>query len=120
MAGLAILGWLTTNPPAETPATQTPSTPRTDLPEKLPSQQEFIKNPNQGFVIDYDPNYNLYIISILTPEFDKMRSLAEQALVEKLGIPQSRACELNVSISTPHYVNPNQIETYDTFSFCSN
>jgi len=100
----------------------TPTPNETIIPKTtFPPQKNIVEDTQKDYSIVYDPNYEMYIISVLNTSFDKIRLLAEQDLLKKLNLSQENACtQLKVSIGSPYYVNPGQKETYDTFSFCSN
>ena len=119
LSGLAIFGLIgndKTSPESSLPIpTIAPFVPGS---AEYIAQKEIVKDPQKEFTIVYDPNSDLYIISILNKPFDTIRLLAEQELVKSLKISEQDACKLKVSIGSPHFANPEQTETFTTFSFC--
>lgn len=96
-----------------------PSTTNNQLQTTFVPQEEIVPETQENYSITYDPNYNMYIISVLNTPFDKIRVQAEQALLKKVGLSPEEACDkIKVQIGTPNYVDPNQTQIYDTFSFC--
>lgn len=123
LISLAIIGWSSKNSaPAPSAINPSPSTiPATSLaPVSTAPQQEFATDSQHSYQIVYDPNYNFYIISILNTPFDTIRLQAEQDLIKKLNISQDQACaKIKVHIGSPYFANPDQTQSYDTFSFCA-
>lgn len=123
---LAIIGWTSKSPTPQTPAlnpTPSPVSTGTVPLAKVSTapQKEFATDNQNSYKIVYDPNYDYYIISVLGTPFDKIRIQAEQALIKKLKLPETAACsQIKVHIGAPYFANPDQNQTYDTFSFCTN
>ena len=66
----------------------------------------------------YFSKENEFLISILASPFDQIRLIAEQDFLKILGINTNQACKLQVIISTPLYVNPNEAGKNYRLSFC--
>lgn len=123
---LAIIGWTSKSPTPTTPLSTTNTEPSTTPSIPLANvstapQKEFATDNQNSYKIVYDPNYDYYIISVLGTPFDKIRIQAEQALIKKLKLSETAACsQIKVHIGAPYFANPDQNQTYDTFSFCTN
>jgi len=119
--GLAIYGLIgNDNSPLKKLTSPSPAPTIADLNTNYIPQQRVIENAQKDYEIVFDPNSNLYIISILGKPFDKIRLQAEQDLIKKLSISKNDACKIKVNIGSPYYANPDQTEIFHTFSFCSN
>jgi len=70
------------------------------------------------YQIDYSPKDNVYSITILATPFEENRTLAENALLKKLNISKTQACQLKVDIGMPYFVDKNIHPSFTTFSFC--
>jgi len=66
----------------------------------------------------YTPSDNQFLINITGSPFDTLRSVAEQAFLDQLGITQNQACQLNVTVGTSIEANPDQAGTTYPLSFC--
>ncbi len=123
---LAIVGWTTKspNPQGQTPIPSPSPVSAGTIPLAKVStapQREFATDNQNSYKIVYDPNYDYYIISVLGLPFDKIRLQAEKALIKKLNLSETAACaQVKVHIGAPYFANPDQVQTYDTFSFCTN
>lgn len=118
---LAIIGWISTpkNQSSTLPTLSPSPTPfQTSISTSIASQQDIVPQ-NNDYAIVYDPVYDSYIINIFSSSFDKVRQIAEQALLKKLNLTENAACsKIKVSIGSPRWANPAQ-PSYDTFSFCA-
>lgn len=59
-----------------------------------------------------------FLLNIQGSPFEQYRQAAEQAFLQKMGISQQQACNLNVIIRTPAFVNPDQAGQDYFLSFC--
>lgn len=66
----------------------------------------------------YIKPYEQFLITINASPFESNRLEAEQAFLERLEISQEEACSLNVFVSTPYSVNPDESGTNYRLSFC--
>ena len=74
----------------------------------------------KDYHIFYIPTDDLFFISIASYPFEEHRPVAEEVLLEKLGINQNEACVLNVDITTPSHANPEHAGKVYDLSFCEN
>lgn len=88
-------------------------------PLKENRQYDVVIVKNDKYQIVYLQQFQQFLISILDPDFDTVKSAAEKDFVEKLGITNNDACKLQVNISTPRYVNADIAGTTYPLSFCS-
>ena len=83
-------------------------------------------SPEGDVLIADSPNYQisyiamdeLFIISINSSPFDKIRLDAEAEFLRQLDISESTACSLNVQESTPRFANPELAGQSFGPSFC--
>lgn len=73
---------------------------------------------NDDYAIFYHPFQERFLISILGSPFPEKRQTAEQEFLEILGINQSDACRLTVSLTTPLSDNPEYAIPVYSLSFC--
>lgn len=71
-----------------------------------------------GYEILYLEKFDSFLISILKQPFEVYRQVAETALLSQLGISQTDACRLDVTITTPAYVDPALGGNNFSLSFC--
>jgi hypothetical protein len=64
------------------------------------------------YSITYLPKFGKFMISILTSPFEQVR-------LTKLQISEAQACQLDISISTPLFANPDFAGRQFTLSFCN-
>lgn len=86
--------------------------------KKINSSGDRLILEQSDFEAIYFPRGNQFLISVLTSPFYKTRLDAEKAFLEKLDISEKEACKLDVSITTPNFVNPNEAGIDFTLSFC--
>jgi len=77
-----------------------------------------IANVSNSYQIVYLAHFQEFLITINGSPFEAQRQAAEAAFLQSLGISQTDACKLPVSITTPRYANPDQAGTQYPLSFC--
>ena len=76
---------------------------------------------NPKFEIQYQPQFDLFLITLLDKPLEEIREKAEQALLEKSGGEINKLCQLPVLISSPHYVREDEIiENPRILNICQN
>ncbi len=74
--------------------------------------------------LDYQMNFypqdEGFIISILNPDIQKARNVAEADFLAALGITKDQACQLKVTLGVPYSVNPQASGRNYGLSFCPN
>lgn len=78
---------------------------------------EFLKN--KDYVINYFPDGEYYQIGVLNSPFEKVRKEAEEEFLRELSISNTQACSLNVEITTPFSINPEEAGAPYPLSFCT-
>lgn len=68
-------------------------------------EKDVIVVDKTGFQIRYLSQFDQFLITVLNPNFEAGRADAEKALIQSTGVSMEDACKLNVSISTPAYIN---------------
>lgn len=108
----------TTIPPFPSPTTARLVYPTHPTSETIESKGVEIKNPFTGakdyttqgdaltvktedFEIVYLAKFDEFVITVNAEPFEAKRKLAESAFLKRLGISESEACKLNVSLSPP-------------------
>ena len=86
--------------------------------KKINSQGDILISEEKDFDIVYFPKGDEFLISILSSPFYPKRLEAEKKLLETLGISEKDACKLDVSITTPAFVNQNEAGINYGLSFC--
>ena len=81
-------------------------------------QGDIVFNKTDGFEIVYLPKFEQFLISITASPFVENEQAAEDELLTRLGISEEEACQLNVIITTPQSVNPNEAGKNYGLSFC--
>lgn len=71
-----------------------------------------------SYRIVYLPGSKQFLITIIGHGFDQNRQAAEQAFLNALGISQTAACQLNVTVQTTSSANPDQAGQSYGLSFC--
>lgn len=66
----------------------------------------------------YIASQDMITLSIIASPFDFSRLQAEQDLLQTLQISQQEACTMNVAITTPSFVNPENAGVIYRLSFC--
>jgi len=72
----------------------------------------------ENFEIIYFEKFDSFLISILKQPFETHRQLAEQEFLRRLGIVEVDACRLDVTISSPAFVDPSLGGRNFGLSFC--
>jgi len=76
-------------------------------------------SPRSGeFQILYREETDSFLICIISSPFEEVRQQAEGEFVKTLEISQEKACQLDVSITTPHFANPEHSGEIFGLSFC--
>ena len=88
------------------------------LPKQLNPQGDTLIVEEKRFHVAFEPVFNKYIISILEAPFEEIRQEAEIRFVEQFNLTQEKACQLDVSVTTPRFANPQQSGKDYTISFC--
>lgn len=70
-----------------------------------------------NYVLSYDDLDHSFNLAINKTPVGYSRKLGEEKLIEVLGIPKERMCELAVSVVAPYYIDPNGPYGYG-LSFC--
>lgn len=78
----------------------------------------YIKNDPSTYQILYVSKFDQFLISILSSPFETVRLEAEQSFINSLEITEQEACSLNVSITTPSFVNSDESGKSYKLSFC--
>lgn len=86
--------------------------------QEIKSDGEVIIEENENYRIMYFPEREYFLISILSSPFSDVRKGAEESFLQILGLNRENACKLNLSITTPIFVNPNEAGTDYHLSFC--
>ena len=86
--------------------------------KKINSFGDRLISEEKDFEIIYFPRGDQFLISVLASPFYPKRLEAEKKLLNVLGISEKEACKLNVSITTPAFVNPNEAGIDYSLSFC--
>lgn len=73
---------------------------------------------NDKYEIIFFAKSEQFLISILDPSFDEVRSEAEKTFLENFGGDRDKACKLNVIITTPRWVNRTETGKEYPLSFC--
>lgn len=77
-----------------------------------------ILNTDQ-YVALYHPNDNAISLIITTSPFEDIRIIAEENLIDELGLSKEEACQIKVEVLTPSYANENESGVVFPLSFCS-
>lgn len=76
----------------------------------------FVDTPN--YEIIYLPEFNQFIITILSTPFETVRLQAEEEFLLKTGTSRTDACKLDVSVGTTYEVDPTKADRNYGLSFC--
>ena len=79
---------------------------------------DVVFSETENYKIIYFPKGEQFLISILGTPFEEAKKEAEQQFLQSLGISESEACELNVSVSTPRFANEAESGKNYKLSFC--
>jgi len=89
--------------------------------EKLSPTDTLAKSTPDYDIVFFDINNNKsFLISIKSPDIESARKKAEFAFLQTLGISQSQACQLTVSLTVPYSVNQLASGSDYGLSFCPN
>lgn len=115
--------WITSrrSSPANLSASPTPSPvyENPPLPSQLNKQGDRLLAQTKEYNIVFQPTFNSYLIVIYGSPFETVRKEAETEFMRQLNLSQKDTCELNVRVSTPYYINPNEADKIYPLSFCS-
>jgi cytoskeletal protein RodZ len=77
---------------------------------------------NNDYQIAFYPKTEYFLIVLFNADLQKARDEAESAFLKTLGITKDQACQLNVNLGAPTWVNPNiHLGTANYgLSFCPN
>lgn len=87
--------------------------------ENIKPDGEVVITQNDNYRIIYTPQREYFLISILSSPFEEIRNEAETVFLQLLGITQDQACHLNLSITTPRFVDPEFAGKSHPLSFCT-
>lgn len=87
-------------------------------PQVINDKGDILVTESKDFKILYFPKTNQFLVSILSSPFEKARLSAEEEFLKTLSIDKKLACELNVLITTPVFINPNEAGKEYRLSFC--
>ena len=87
-------------------------------PIKINASGDVLIEEKDGHQTFYFVDEESFLISILESPFAKVRKKAEEDFLEKLGIGRAQACRLQVSVTTPLFVNPDEAGKKYGLSFC--
>lgn len=73
---------------------------------------------NKDYSISYVPLYEQFVLTLWSPEFLKVRTQAEQKLLELIGVNRTNACQLNVQEGVPIKVKSPYAGGAYPLSFC--
>jgi len=73
---------------------------------------------NSRFEIQYLPEFDSFLISVLAAPFESTRITAEKVFLQQLALSQEQACKLQVVVATPYFANPAEAGTDYPLSFC--
>jgi|GEM_PF-2040107 len=90
--------------------------------------QTYIMNKDNDAMLKDDPNYQIeyfpqgngWLISIIDGEPKEVRLIAEQKLLEILGIPKEEACEFNIMLAVSKDISQNLAGPNYGLSWCPN
>ena len=86
--------------------------------QKINDNGDLLISETKNYKVIYFPKNNQVFVSILSSPFSKFREEAEKELLEVLDIDSDTSCKLNVLITTPRFVNPEEAGKEDVLSFC--
>lgn len=81
--------------------------------------KDILISKTDKYQIEYFSLFNSFLISIESAPFEENKILAEQDLINKLGVSKEAACRLPVNITTPQSANPEFAGTNYSLSFCT-
>lgn len=82
------------------------------------NQEDALIIDNENYQITYLAQFNKFLITILNPSFTEIKIEAENIFLDALEITKDQACNLNVEISTPNFVNQEYAGEVFSLSFC--
>ena len=77
-----------------------------------------VENPYPPFSVLYVGTDNSITIALLEEPLNQNRILAEELVLQRLGITKEKACSLRYQVSVPYWVNEFYIGKNLGFSFC--
>jgi len=86
--------------------------------KKINENGDVLISQSENYNIEYFPKFNSFLIVIKAYPFEENRKLAEQELIDKLGINKKDACRLSVNITTTQKINPEFSGRNYPLSFC--
>ncbi|KKQ97984.1 MAG: hypothetical protein UT24_C0005G0002 [Candidatus Woesebacteria bacterium GW2011_GWB1_39_12] len=86
--------------------------------QKINDNGDLLISETKNYKVIYFPKNNQVFVSILSSPFSKFREEAEKELLEVLDIDSDTSCKLNVLITTPRFVNPEEAGKEYVLSFC--
>lgn len=72
----------------------------------------------EAYHVNYQQQYNTYLISILKSPFETFRQQAETDLINLFKVPPATICQLKIQITTPRFANPELAGKIFKPSFC--
>jgi hypothetical protein len=92
-----------------------------NLPETQPVSGDGVNFKNSTYYyMAYYPNQQGFIITILDPDIEKARKIAEADFIQALGITKDQACNLNVSLTVAPEADNRASGGNYRLSFCPN
>ena len=85
---------------------------------KISPKGDVIISETSNYTIFYFEADDSFLISITKLPFEEMRLIAEEDLLQQLGIDEDKACRLNISTTTPAFVNPDEAGINWPLTFC--
>jgi len=86
--------------------------------KKINENGDVLISQSENYNIEYFPKFNSFLISIKASPFEENRKLAEQELINKLGINKNDACRLPINVATTQEINPEFSGRNYPLSFC--
>lgn len=85
---------------------------------KITPQKDVLVSEESLYQILYLTQFDQFLISIITPNFEEARRIAEAEILQKTGVSKEEACKLDVQITTPSYANLELAGKTFGLSFC--
>ena len=83
-------------------------------------QNDAVIKESDNYTITYYAKFQSFNIALTGGDLHFVRTEAENALLEKLGISKEEACQLTVSLGVPYFANAKASGTEYGLSFCPN
>ncbi|OGM10804.1 hypothetical protein A2Z22_02870 [Candidatus Woesebacteria bacterium RBG_16_34_12] len=77
-----------------------------------------INTQTKDYAIIYFPSVEQFNISITISPFDEIKTQAETAFINIMGVEKNELCKLKVVITTPYFANPQEAGKVYGLSFC--